>query len=224
MSDTDKKERLVWSAFLRSCEKFPDRPAVEVAGFELSYSQLNQRARRLAATIQANVTPGGIPLTAVFAYRSQTAYAGILGALLAGHGYVPLNPTFPIDRTRLMLERSKCRSLIVDARSKPQLEKLLADVSLPLVIICPDQTDTAELGEKLPKKHRVVGAAELADADDWSFPHVDDNSIAYLLFTSGSTGQPKGRHGFSTKLSRNKGVRMRVRKGPVIGHAVYCTG
>ena len=191
MSDTDKKERLVWSAFLRSCEKFPDRPAVEVAAFELSYKQLNQRARRLAATIQANVTPGGIPLTAVFAYRSQTAYAGILGALLAGHGYVPLNPTFPIDRTKLMLERSMCRSLIVDARSVLQLQKLLSGFPLPLVIICPDQNDVAELAEQLPN-HQVIGAAELADAAEWKPPDIDVNSIAYLLFTSGSTGQPKG--------------------------------
>ena len=109
MSDTDKRERLVWTAFLRSCEKFPDRPAVEVAGSGLSYTQLDQRARRLAATIQANATPGEVPLTAVFAYRSHTAYAAVLGALMAGHGYVPLNRTFPIDRTRLMLEKSSCR-------------------------------------------------------------------------------------------------------------------
>jgi amino acid adenylation domain-containing protein len=191
MSWTDKRERLIWTAFLRSCEKFPDRPAVEVAAFELRYKQLNQRARRLAATIQANVTPGGVSLTAVFAYRSQTAYAGILGALLAGHGYVPLNPTFPVERTRLMLEKSMCRSLIVDAKSELQLERLLSEVRLPLVIICPDQTDAAELAEKLPK-HVIVGAAELADAEQWHPPTNDANSIAYLLFTSGSTGKPKG--------------------------------
>src|SRR5438874_11128784 len=99
MSETDKRERLVWSAFLRSAQKFPERPAVEVAGGELSYKQLGERARRLAATIQANARPGEVPLTAVFAHRSQTAYAAVLGALMAGHGYVPLNRTFPIDRT-----------------------------------------------------------------------------------------------------------------------------
>ena len=105
----------------------------------------------------------------------------------------------------------------------PQLARLLSSISCPIAIICPDSADVAELAASFPN-HQVIRATELADADDWSFPHVDDNSVAYLLFTSGSTGQPKGRDGFSTKLSRNEGVRMRVRKGRVIGHAVYCCG
>jgi amino acid adenylation domain-containing protein len=191
MSETDKRERLVWTGFLRSCEKFPDRPAVEVAGLELSYEELDERARRLAATIQANATPEEVPLTAVFAYRSQTAYAAVLGALMAGHGYVPLNRTFPIDRTRLMLEKSTCRSLIVDEGSEPQLSELLRGLATPMVILCPDRADATEASAKLPA-HRVVGANELADAEQWRPPEVSQNAIAYLPFTSGSTGQPKG--------------------------------
>ena len=179
------------AAFLRSCEKFRDHRAISVGGKEVSYDDLARRAMSLAATVRRASPSTEVPLTAVLAYRSETAYAGILGALLAGHGYLPLNPTFPIDRTRLMLERSKCRSLIVDARSESQLEKLLAGVSRPLVIICPDQSDVAKLAEKL-SKHQVVGAAGLADAQQWLLANIDVNSIAYLLFTSGSTGQPKG--------------------------------
>ena len=72
----------------------------------MNYKELAERARRLAATLQAGVTAGEVPLNAVFAYRSVTAYAAVLGALVAGRGYVPLNRTFLIDRTRLMLERS----------------------------------------------------------------------------------------------------------------------
>jgi len=177
--------------FLRSCDRFGDRRAISVGGKEVSYADLAHRAMSLSATVRRASPSTEVPLTAVLAYRSETAYAAILGALLAGHGYVPLNPTFPIDRTRLMLERSKCRSLIVDARSETQLEKLLAGVSLPLMIICPDETDIAELAEKLPK-HQVIGAPELADAAEWKPRNIDVNSIAYLLFTSGSTGQPKG--------------------------------
>jgi amino acid adenylation domain-containing protein len=191
MSDTDKRERLVWTGFLRSCEKFPDRPAVEVAGSGVSYKQLDERARRLAATIQANATPGEVPLTAVFAHRSQTGYAAVLGALMAGHGYVPLNRTFPVDRTRSMLQRSMCRSVVVDQESEPQLSALLLGIEVPLLLLLPDRSDVQELAIKFPA-HRILGADDFLAAEDWRAIDVAGNSIAYLLFTSGSTGQPKG--------------------------------
>jgi amino acid adenylation domain-containing protein len=189
--DTGTSNRLLWSGFLESSARFPNRGAVEIAGDELSYQGLAQRAKRLAATIQEGTDQGAVPLTGIFAYRSETAYAGVLGGLMAGHGYVPLNPTFPTDRTRQMLERSMCRSLIADARSEPQLEKLLSGFPLPLLVICPDLNDVTELAKQLPN-HQVIGAADLADAGEWKPRNVDVNSIAYLLFTSGSTGQPKG--------------------------------
>jgi amino acid adenylation domain-containing protein len=191
MGETDKGEDLVWWGFLRSSERFPDRPAIEVGGSALSYKQLDQRARRLAATIQANASPGEVPLTAVFAYRSSTAYAAVLGALMAGHGYVPLNRTFPIDRTRLMLEKSTCRSLIVDEGSESQLSELLHDLATPMVILCPDRAEVTEASAKFPA-HRLIGANEFVEAEQWRPPEVSQNAIAYLLFTSGSTGQPKG--------------------------------
>ena len=191
MSDTTDSHRLLWTGFLRSCEQFPKRGAIDIAGCEVTYQQLAYRAKRLAATLQARAVPDAVPLTAVFAYRSETAYAAVLGALMAGHGYVPLNRTFPTDRTRLMLERSMCRSVIVDAGSEPQLEALLCSIAIPLVIICPDRADVTELAAKFPA-HRIIGANELADAERWHPVDVSVDSIAYLLFTSGSTGQPKG--------------------------------
>ena len=59
-----------------------------------------------------------VPLTGVFGNRSETAYTGVLGTLMAGHGYVPLNRAFPVERTLLMLKRSMCRSLVVDSESE----------------------------------------------------------------------------------------------------------
>ncbi len=66
----------------------------------MSCGELRESALRIAATIQLRSQSAAPPLTAVLAYRSPVAYAAVLGALLEGDGYVPLNPTFPIERTR----------------------------------------------------------------------------------------------------------------------------
>ena len=189
--DTTTSNRLLWSGFLESSARFPNRGAVEIAGHELSYQRLAQRAKRLAATIQEGAGQGAVPLTGIFAYRSETAYAGVLGALMAGHGYVPLNRTFPVDRTRSMLQRSMCRSLVVDQGSEPQLSAILPGIDEPLVVLLPDRSDVRDLAIKFPG-HRILGADDFLAADDWHATDVSGNSIAYLLFTSGSTGQPKG--------------------------------
>jgi amino acid adenylation domain-containing protein len=81
--------------------------------------------------------------------------------------------------------------MIVDAESEPQLEELLRSIAIPLVIICPDRTDVTELEARFPA-HRIIGVDKLAHAEQWRPVDVSDDSIAYLLFTSGSTGQPKG--------------------------------
>ncbi|MDX6667345.1 MAG: hypothetical protein QOK04_725, partial [Solirubrobacteraceae bacterium] len=69
------RTRALQSGFLRSAEQFPTRPALEVDGEAITYDELADRARALAATL-AHATPDdGPPLTAVFAYRSVTAFA-----------------------------------------------------------------------------------------------------------------------------------------------------
>src|ERR1051325_2485095 len=106
-------ESQLWNGFIRSCAQFPESPAIDV-GREVTYREMATRAKRVAATIQGSVGTGELPLTAVFAHRSETAYAAVLGTLMAGHGYVPLNPAFPVDRTRFMLKRSMRSSLVGD--------------------------------------------------------------------------------------------------------------
>src|SRR5438309_1842398 len=98
--------RPLWRGFLRSAEKFADRPALVAEKQTLSYGELCDLACRIAATIQKYPEFSPTPLTAVFAYRTSTAFAGVLGALLAGNGYVPLNRTFPESRTQAMFARS----------------------------------------------------------------------------------------------------------------------
>ncbi|WP_128971162.1 AMP-binding protein [Bradyrhizobium tropiciagri] len=82
----DGSRRGLWTGFLRSAKLFPDRPAVVAQGTSLSYRQLRELAIRIAACIQAHRMGSWTPLTAVFAHRSPTAFAGVLGSLLAGNG------------------------------------------------------------------------------------------------------------------------------------------
>ena len=182
---------MLHSGFLQSSERYTDRPAVEVAGQSLSYGELRSRAASLAATLQQQSPPGGLPLTAVFAYRSATAFAGVLASLLRGHAYVPLNRTFPVDRTRTMLFRSDCNEIIVDHDSATQIEEVLQGIGKRLLVLMPEHKNVEEFREKL-SDHIVLGADDLSPAETCDLSRVSPDCMAYLLFTSGSTAIPKG--------------------------------
>ncbi|MFZ0821184.1 MAG: amino acid adenylation domain-containing protein [Candidatus Acidiferrales bacterium] len=179
------------SGFLRSAKLFPSRPAIEVGGAAIGYEELRRKAASIAATLQQKTPSGGPSLTAVFAYRSATAYAGVLGTLMRGHGYVPLNRTFPPARTKLMLSRAGCRAIVADAASADQLDQILDGAEDSLLIILPEIDDVNVHAARWPK-HTFVGSRDLEPSDSLQPEDASSDSIAYLLFTSGSTGVPKG--------------------------------
>jgi amino acid adenylation domain-containing protein len=129
---------------------------------------------------------------AILAHRSLTAYASVLGIHSAGKGYVPLNPKFPIDRLAKMLLQSHCDAMIVGEEGRKTLEALLPHIERPLTILLPDAADISAIASAFPQ-HRFISSRGLAPGFRSSAtPFVHPSSVAYLLFTSGSTGEPKG--------------------------------
>jgi amino acid adenylation domain-containing protein len=179
------------SGFFRSAERWADRPALVVGDQRLTYRQLAARASTVASTIDRYALDAQ-PLAAILASRSVTAYAGILGILGSGRGYVPLNPSFPVERTRKMLRASGASLLVVDGASLAALPKLLRDIDRAVTVIAPDIKDWSGLPAALPW-HRFVGAGQLSDGIHFIYsPYGEREAVAYLLFTSGTTGEPKG--------------------------------
>ena len=113
--------------FVNASQKFPHRPAVEVNNLQLSYKELGLLASKIAGAIQKqNIRNKPVGL---LAYRSFAAYAGVLGIMYSKNIYLPLNPNFPLNRTRKMIAMVGCRALIVGHECKDYFLKLLPVIS-----------------------------------------------------------------------------------------------
>jgi acyl-CoA synthetase (AMP-forming)/AMP-acid ligase II len=102
-------------------EKYPENYALSVDGVDWRYSDLMTRSGNICNTICDHRRENS-GMVAIFGHRTVDTYAGVLGILWSGNGYVPLNPKFPIDRTAYMLDSSGASTVVVDA---PHFEQLL---------------------------------------------------------------------------------------------------
>ena len=184
-----KQPRSLISGFFRSLRANPGSPSLEIGDDVLTYEQLWNYAGKITTCLKESLDPSE-DVVALLASRSVGAYGGILGILGSGRGYCPLNPKFPLERTLTMLNASGCKTLVVGQECAATLEALLPRLEKPLTLIVPDPG--WELKSEALARHRVIAARQLSKVADPLDPAVDGGATAYLLFTSGSTGIPKG--------------------------------
>jgi amino acid adenylation domain-containing protein len=160
------KEKTIHQLFEEQVEKRPDKTAVVFADKQLTYSELNEKANQLARVLRENgVGPDGI--VAIMMERSVEMIVGIMGVLKAGGAYLPIDPEYPEDRIKYMLENSGTGVLLIQ-NSKSEAR------TFPGITI-----DISEA--KLSKM-------ATANPDPASTPR----NLAYIIYTSGTTGKPKG--------------------------------
>lgn len=177
--------------FLDSAARWPDRPALEAGGQTHSYRDLRTKSLAVAAVLAPVERAPVARSVGILCSRSASVYTGILGTLMAGCAVVPLNPTFPVERTRQMIQLSGLNAIVVDTKGSEQLDELLAGVSQPLLVVCSD-CDVDPAWPAAWPAHRFIEPSAANLAPDFEPISVNPDSLAYLFFTSGSTGTPKG--------------------------------
>ena len=183
--------RSLVSGFLNSVGKVPEREALRVEKRSFTFRELFEVSSSFAAALDEHSVAEEPKLTAIFASRTRTAYAGVVAALLRGFGFVPLNPMHPRERTERILRQTGCRAIVVDKESCKRIGNVLERFDRNLTVLLPDLEDVADIAGRFPQ-HTMIGANDLAAGVSFTPRIAPMDSIAYIMFTSGSTGSPKG--------------------------------
>ncbi len=162
----------VLEAIFDQAERTPDATALEYRGSQRSYAELIARIDSIAGRLaRFGISRGD--RVCVAAERSAELVETILAVLRLGATYVPIDPEYPASRRAAIYEAVRPQLLIRQASGDEAVPEATRQISIESLT-----GDAAKRGSSSPR------------LPDWSQIQSDD--VAYILFTSGSTGQPKG--------------------------------
>ncbi|MCB2198617.1 amino acid adenylation domain-containing protein [bacterium] len=151
--------------FAEQVDQRPDETAVIAGENRFSFQQLDQLVDRVAGRLLESGLDAG-ERVALLLHRSEWLPAGMIGVLKAGGAWVPIDPDYPDARIRTILDQAGVRLALVD--------------------------DPQEWQDRMGAGLDWVGVHELPEKPSPILPPDDPKSLAYVTFTSGSTGEPKG--------------------------------
>jgi amino acid adenylation domain-containing protein len=165
-------DRRAHELFEERARAYPHAVAAAHGNRQLTYRELNARANQLARALVAHgLAREG--LVGVVTERNLDWMAAVLAIFKAGGAYLPIEPHFPSDRIATTLSRAGCRLVLTERGSTAMLDQALEALSgIELLFI------DAALKEN--------------QSDDDLGIFVAPDQLAYIYFTSGSTGEPKG--------------------------------
>jgi amino acid adenylation domain-containing protein len=158
--------KTIHQLFEEEVNKNPGNIALIFEEIRLTYNQLNENANQLAHAIRSQgVKPGTI--VGIMVERSKEMIEGMLGILKAGGAYLPIDPEYPPERIKYMIKDSRVNLLLTD--------------------------NTLDLGSEFTGTLMDLKSGDHC-REQYSNPRIinDSKDPAYIIYTSGSSGTPKG--------------------------------
>jgi amino acid adenylation domain-containing protein len=157
------KEFTVIDLFIRSVNTNPQKTALFYGDKRISYKELNEHSERIASVVHSFST-GKNPIVGLMIERSSLLVAAVIGILRSGSAYLPFDKQYPAERIREISEDSGCTVILTDSAEHPQIEGC--------------------------RFINISDAIAVAPAEENTLPEPHD--LAYVIYSSGTTGKPKG--------------------------------
>ncbi|MGH1490457.1 MAG: amino acid adenylation domain-containing protein [Acidimicrobiales bacterium] len=196
------ERRLLSDLVARSAQDRPAAIAATCDGDELSWAELDRRVGQLSAAL----LDGGVQRgerVGIYLHKSLESLVAVHGILRAGAAYVPIDPLAPTDTMAAMVNDCGISTIVSHEPRRAGIERLCTDpgtgVALKTVIGIDgnpdsdaDQDADNETERSIPGVGRTIGWGDVAGFDPANPASVAADDLAYVMYTSGSTGAPKG--------------------------------